>query len=219
MKHQKRSSELKTALKGKVDPDIRWLRLLGPKLSSNIQPNDRASQGWDKAPPARQKPACKQACKQALKPWLLLSGFVSLGWSTSPLVHTKERPSRVAPALVGERGSEATYGTMKDAGPLGRNWGNAREAHPAGVFRLDMRVVEELYSFHVAPAQSGAEVDGPLWRSWKSSEGQVVVEVTQLRTVEAQPDGGRPRVQGPVLEAHRTLGKAQTRAIKPDGTK
>lgn len=77
-----------------------------------------------------------------------------------------------------------------------------------------MRVVDELYSFRVAPAQSSAEVDGFLWRGRKSSERQIVVEVTQLRTVEGEPNGGRPRMQRPVLEAHRTLEKAQTSAIK-----
>lgn len=85
-----------------------------------------------------------------------------------------------------------------------------RKAHPTGVFRFDMRVVDELSSFCVAPAQSSAEVDDFLWRCWKSSERQIVVEVTQLRTVEGQPNCGRPRMQRPVLEAHTTLEKAQT---------
>lgn len=48
MKQQKRSTELKTVLKGNVDPDTRWFQLRWPKLSSNIQPNDRASQRWEK---------------------------------------------------------------------------------------------------------------------------------------------------------------------------
>lgn len=77
-----------------------------------------------------------------------------------------------------------------------------------------MRVVGEPYRFRVAPAQSSAEVDGFLGRCWESCEGQIVVKVTQLRTVEGQPDCGRPCMQGPVLEAHRTLPKAQTGAIQ-----
>lgn len=70
-----------------------------------------------------------------------------------------------------------------------------------------MRVVDELHSLHVAPAQSGAEEDGFLRGGWESPERQVVVKVAQLRTVEGQPHRGRPRMQRPVLEAHRALGR------------
>lgn len=77
-----------------------------------------------------------------------------------------------------------------------------------------MRVVDEADEFHVAPAQSSAELDDFLWWWWKSSERQIVVKVAQIDTMKGQTNSRLSCMQGPVLEAHRTLKVAQRRVIK-----